>query len=414
MNLGALAGGIASGYKSGQSMNLDRDRLKMQQDEAASSRAFRERQMKMSEQEHDWKAATQERESAMQKEAAETYNKYYGPRQVEDGVESVIDPATGAATQKPKFKTVQATLGQDPIHDLNYRIDMGAQLIQRDPKSVFEHYKQIESIRDSQVGKDIMGVLSGDADSMGRLGKQYGFDPAVAKVTFDPKTDKPMLMTGTGKNIDLSYVASALSVTRAADAMREREQAAQAKVKTDATVGKLTAETALTKAEADLMPRKGNLLDQQAFAARGAGQLSSAKANSLSGGSGISSKVGKDVLAASKTLASGLKDAMGQQDPQATNSIGRIAMSVHADGGGKIGAQEAAIKGKETYLTILSESNTMAEAAWKDKNRRKVLMDSGYTSPSQLAAAATQERIAKQFRLVNVDRPVSLNERDDE
>ena len=133
MNLGALAGGVAAGYKAGQSMNLDRDRLKLQQEEAASSRDFRDRQMKMSEQEQGWKAATQEREAAMQKDAADTYNKYYGPKQVEDGVESVMDPATGVAAQKTKFKTVQRTMGQDPIHDLNYRVDMGAQLIQRDP-----------------------------------------------------------------------------------------------------------------------------------------------------------------------------------------------------------------------------------------------------------------------------------------
>ena len=388
-NLGGFAGGLAQGYQSGEKM-------KMAQQELDDNKGFRERQMKIMEADEAAKEVERKRETEFRDGADALQKQYYGPQQVQTGSQQVTN-TDGTVTEQPIYQTVQKKVGDDPLHDLRYKIDMGAHLIKGDPKGVAEHMKFVQNAVDTQTGQDIEGAIAGNKDAFARLGKSQGFDPVKASFAADPKTGDPILDTGDGRKINLRNIAAGLSVKQAYESIRQAQQDAQTAALNKSTVGLHDKQGGYYEAEAAAMPAKtesyrasGNLANARAGLAGEQENLLRAKTESINNGTDPATS--SAIFKASSNLAGAGLD--GKPDVVTRAKIHQIGVSIlqNKPEKTKMSPEMAATMGAEALRKIKTDITKSIDAEPKDAFKQR-----GFKTRDAYIQDAVDRTISKRF-----------------
>ena len=114
-NLGAFAGGLASGIRSGQEMDLRRE-------QAATDKDIRGRNMVISEQDAAGRQDERDRVNSLRESMKALTDKAYGEQDVEDGA-TQKDNGDGTFSAVPTMKRVKFSPGEDSGRDAKFFID---------------------------------------------------------------------------------------------------------------------------------------------------------------------------------------------------------------------------------------------------------------------------------------------------
>jgi hypothetical protein len=243
MNLGSFASGAVQGYQS-------QERLNLAQSEAADNKQFRERSMKMQEQNQGNQQDQIDRQNKMRAAVADSYAQNYGMQDVQDG-ESVQDDGQGGVTKVPTMKKVQISPGMDTARDAKVFADTykaQAMYGSTDPAHMQAMFDAVQKSKSTTLGKSLLATLSGSDASIGELGKQLGKTPAQIKgaaLNFHPDKNIQQIDWGDGSSTDLKQQAAAVGASDAWTALHGQVQDAQG-------VARVNAETANLGASANL------------------------------------------------------------------------------------------------------------------------------------------------------------------
>ena len=242
MNLGSFAGGAVQGYQ-------NQERLQMAQAEQKSNLAFRERGMKMQEDEAAAKKAQRDREDAMRQANSEVFSKYYGEKEVPDGE---LGQDSGGA---PRTKKVKISPGQDTKTDLAYLNDQMGVIANHgniDPAIMMKMGEMARTHMDSARGRLLRSVVGGDESALAEMAKEGGKDPSKAKLIVDPAKRIAKIDWGDGtKPLDLRM---AMLAVHAAGDLRQTENDVRDDAEKAATTAKVTAQGNLYDAQAKAFP----------------------------------------------------------------------------------------------------------------------------------------------------------------
>ena len=209
MNLGlaSMASGAMQGFRQHQQDkqdSLDRAEARADREE---QRAARRSNLRMAEEQHgarmeEFNAARGKREQqqAMQAKLAEVARRFYGEREVDDG-EAVAEDGT----KRPIKVRKTFAPGSDPRNDAAYAQAKLAALAQfrdvpvEELKSAYEFMQQAEQ---TEEGKLMLRVISGDREAGMEYAKRRGLDPSSVSFDFRPEKGVMDLVVG-NERIDL-------------------------------------------------------------------------------------------------------------------------------------------------------------------------------------------------------------------
>lgn len=356
MNLGGFAGGLASGYQAGE-------KIKLAKQELADNKDFRERGMKIQEQDAAAKELERGKDTALSdglKKLNTDPDYGYGSFQVPDGEQTVTN-ADGTTSTQPKTKTVTRAPGQDSHFDTVHNIKQIALLSMRYPEKLAEHQQQIETFTKSQYGRDIAAyVFNKDPEAGARLGKQHGFDPTKSVISTDPETHHSILTTETGKKIDINAMTNMLGGADALAALTSANKDKDAVELHKSNLKKNDASIRHSDAQTDVaIPAAAARDGASAFASRQSGNLSQAKAGALGSGTAVTSKTSKEI----SSFING--DEMAKNNPNERmygQLLGEQMVAASAGSKTSVSPQAAAAQGLSQYRKMVGDVRTAAKA----------------------------------------------------
>lgn len=264
-NLGSFAGGVASGYEIGTRTNIAKAAQASSEQDRIANQGFRERQLAIAEEDQAAQRADRERAATLRKEMEALQGKYYGEQDVQTGTTDQADGA-GNLSQVPVMKRQKFMPGQDSLRDANFFIDSMALRLKHgstDPKQLIEAADYARKMKETDLGRNIMGALGGNKEAMAKLAAEQGFDAATAKVEVNPEKGVFQLVTNKG-TMDLKEIAMYLGADKAHAAMVGQTTDARGTKTFNLGVQKTEGQIAQDTAETALLPKKGKLLDAQA------------------------------------------------------------------------------------------------------------------------------------------------------
>lgn len=372
MNLGNFVGGAVQGFNA-------QERTNIASREQQANQGFRERTMKIAENEEAAKVAARDREKAMRDESSSLFNKYYGEQQ-ETVAETKSEDGQGNLASIPTVKVARKQPGLDAAHDNKWRMEHAMLIAKHEgasPEKMAATVKQMEDALQTETGKSLNKVLSGDESALGAFLKSIGKDPKGAKLDNRPADGIRQIVLADGSTpLDLRKAFQFTANAAQYKALLDEEGAARDVIKDKASTRNLNATAGAHEAEASLIPLKGNLLKAQAGAAGAQGNLANAKAQAASGGGGAVDK--KALAAAEKTLVSDPTYKM--YEPASRSTVGLALAASLRNGTNPQQAAKDAIEWHEQMLAKASAA--LKKTPQVGPNGKKV------TASEMVAAAA--------------------------
>ena len=190
-NLGVAVGAAVQGFQQQQRQNFA-------EEEAISSRNFRERGMKMQEQEAAGRQKDRSRVEAQQadeddvrKETAAFWTRDYGtPRDVVVGQADQATP-DGTVVKVPITKQVKLAPGDDPKVDMQHYRDIVGAVAKRgraSPEQMQAFVEKFDNARKTERGQALEKIMLGDETAGADFAVSMGKDPSKVKVDYKAKT----------------------------------------------------------------------------------------------------------------------------------------------------------------------------------------------------------------------------------